>query len=47
MKLKGSNAFITGAAQGIGKAIAVGMAKEGANVAIADTNIEKAETTVH
>ena len=47
MKLKGLNAFITGAAQGIGKAIAVGMANEGANVAIADTNIEKAETASH
>ena len=47
MKLKDLNVFITGAAQGIGKAIAVGMAKEGANVAIADTNIEKAETTAH
>lgn len=46
-KLKDLNVFITGAAQGIGKAIAVGMAKEGANVAIADTNIEKAETTAH
>ena len=47
MKLKDLNVFITGAAQGIGKAIAVGMAKEGANIAIADTNIEKAETTAH
>lgn len=47
MKLKDLNVFITGAAQGIGKAIAVGMAKEGANVAIADTNIGKAETTAH
>jgi 3-oxoacyl-[acyl-carrier protein] reductase len=47
MKLKDLNVLITGAAQGIGKAIAVGMAKEGANIAIADTNIEKAETTAH
>lgn len=45
MRLKDSNAFITGAAQGIGKLIASGMAKEGANIAVADTNIEKAETT--
>ena len=47
MKLKDLNVLITGAAQGIGKAIAVEMAKEGANIAIADTNIEKAETTAH
>ncbi len=45
MKLKDKNAFITGAAQGIGKSIAIGMAKEGANIAVVDTNIEKADTT--
>lgn len=45
MRLKDKNAFITGAAQGIGKSIAIGMAKEGANIAVADTNIEKANTT--
>jgi 3-oxoacyl-[acyl-carrier protein] reductase len=43
MRLKERNAFITGAAQGIGKAVAFAMAREGANVAIADVNIEKAE----
>lgn len=45
MRLEGRNALITGAAQGIGKAIALGMAKEGANVAIADVNMESAEKT--
>jgi 3-oxoacyl-[acyl-carrier protein] reductase len=45
MKLEGKSAFITGAAQGIGRSIAIVMAKEGANVAVADTNIEKAEVT--
>lgn len=45
MRLKGKNALITGAAQGIGKAIASGMAREGANVAVADVNIESAERT--
>jgi len=45
MRLEGKNALITGAAQGIGKAVALGMAKEGANVAIADVNIESARTT--
>jgi 3-oxoacyl-[acyl-carrier protein] reductase len=45
MRLEGKNALITGAAQGIGKAIALGMAREGANVAIADVNIESAQST--
>ncbi len=43
MRLKDRNAFISGAAQGIGKSMAIGMAKEGANVAVADINVEKAE----
>lgn len=45
MRLEGKNALITGAAQGIGKDIAIGMAREGANVAIADVNIESAQST--
>lgn len=45
MRLKGKNALITGAAQGIGKSIALGMAGEGANICIADINIESAEST--
>lgn len=45
MRLKGKNALITGAAQGIGKSIALEMAKEGSNVAVADLNIDMAETT--
>ncbi len=43
MRLEGKNAFITGAAQGIGKSIAMGMAREGANIAIADVNMESAQ----
>ncbi len=45
MRLEGKNALITGAARGIGKSIAIGMAKEGANIAIADVNIEIAQET--
>jgi 3-oxoacyl-[acyl-carrier protein] reductase len=43
MRLKDKFAFITGAAQGIGKEIALKMAQEGAHIGIADINEEKAE----
>ena len=42
MRLEGRSAIVTGGAAGIGKAIAVALANEGANVAIADVQIEKA-----
>jgi len=45
MKLKGKNAFVTGAAQGIGKAIALELAKEGANIVVSDINLIMAEQT--
>jgi 3-oxoacyl-[acyl-carrier protein] reductase len=45
MKLKGRTAFVTGAAQGIGKAIAVALAKEGAEVIVSDINIDAAKVT--
>ncbi|MHA1263602.1 MAG: SDR family NAD(P)-dependent oxidoreductase [Candidatus Helarchaeota archaeon] len=44
-KLDGESAIITGGAQGIGKAIAVRFAKEGANVLIMDLDEEKAKET--
>ena len=43
MKLTGKSAIITGAASGIGKAIAELYAREGAAVAIADLNLEAAQ----
>lgn len=38
--LEGKTAIVTGAARGIGKAIAIAFAKEGANVAITDLRID-------
>ena len=45
MRLKGDVAIITGAGQGIGKAIALLFAKEGADIVVADLNLEAATTT--
>ncbi|KGP63673.1 3-hydroxybutyrate dehydrogenase [Legionella norrlandica] len=44
MKLKNKIAIVTGAASGIGKEIAIVYAKEGAKVAIADLNLEQANS---
>ena len=38
-------AIVTGAGQGIGKAVALRLAKEGANVVVADINMQTAEQT--
>jgi 3-oxoacyl-[acyl-carrier protein] reductase len=43
MDLKGKTALITGGAQGIGYAIAVELAKRGADCALADINLPKTE----
>src|SRR4030043_225155 len=45
MKIKGKVALITGGAQGIGRAIALLLAREGAKVVISDINLEKARET--
>lgn len=42
MRLAGKVAVVTGAAQGIGRGIALALAREGASVVIADLNLEKA-----
>lgn len=44
MRLEGKSAIVTGAASGIGKAIAELYAKEGAKVVVSDVNAEGAET---
>ena len=45
MKLTGKVALVTGAAQGIGKAVALLLARNGADIVISDINLEKAEET--
>ncbi len=45
MHLQGKTALVTGAAQGIGMAIAVALAKAGADIAVSDVNGEKASET--
>jgi NAD(P)-dependent dehydrogenase (short-subunit alcohol dehydrogenase family) len=46
MKLDGKVAIITGAAQGIGRAIALRFAEEGASTAVVDINLEQANKVV-
>jgi 3-oxoacyl-[acyl-carrier protein] reductase len=45
MSLSGKIALVTGAAQGIGRDIALGLAADGAEVAICDVNLEAAQKT--
>ena len=44
-RLEGKSALITGSARGIGRAFAEAYVREGARVAIADINIERAQAT--
>jgi len=45
MILENKNAIVTGSAQGIGKSIALALAKAGANIVVSDVNLEEAERT--
>ena len=45
MSLSGKTALVTGAAQGIGRDIALGLAAVGADLAICDVNLEAAQKT--
>ena len=47
MELSGKVALVTGAAQGIGKAIAMLLARNGADVVVSDINLEKAQETTN
>lgn len=45
MELHGKVALITGAAQGIGKSVALLLAQKGADIVVSDINLEKAQET--
>ena len=44
--LQGKNALVTGGSRGLGKAVAIALAKEGVNVAITGRNVVQLEETV-
>jgi 3-oxoacyl-[acyl-carrier protein] reductase len=47
LKLEGKVALVTGAAQGIGKVVALLLARNGADIVVSDINLGKAEETVN
>jgi 3-oxoacyl-[acyl-carrier protein] reductase len=46
LKLEGKVALVTGAAQGIGRAVSLLLARNGADIIVSDINLQKAEETV-
>jgi NAD(P)-dependent dehydrogenase (short-subunit alcohol dehydrogenase family) len=46
-RLDGKKVFVTGGSQGIGKAVALGLAEAGADVAIVARGLAKAEEAAH
>ena len=46
MRLQGKVAVVTGGAQGIGRAIALGLGREGAKVVVADLQADKAKSVI-
>ena len=46
MRLQGKVAVVTGGAQGIGRAIALGLGREGAKIVVADLQADKAKNVV-
>ena len=46
-KLDGKKVFVTGGSQGIGKAVALGLAEAGADIAIVARGLQKAEEAAH
>lgn len=45
LRLDGKKIYVTGGAQGLGKAMAQGLAEAGADIAIVDIQLEKAQET--
>ncbi|MBN8221293.1 MAG: SDR family NAD(P)-dependent oxidoreductase [Spirochaetes bacterium] len=47
MEIRGAKAIVTGGASGIGRSLALALAREGASVTITDINEEKLTNVLH